>query len=898
MSSKLFFYNAEKKVCDVPLVDIRYDIHVSEDAYENIYIQEYFNPNDFPIETYYKYPVYTEASLTGVTAKTDDYEINCVVKEKEDAKKEYNNAIKEGNQAVLVSETNEEMYDIKIGNIKPKQKITIIMKYLCELKYDLQQGGYKLILPTTITPKYDPNIGSLSMNGNENASLLNNLTNIVNITSNGTNDNGIENLSVNVKKEHKCVSSASYADMTSYKISKIDLAFTMATEIDDVICISHDNKIMKNDDIILTKENGFTKNNKFYTINDIIPNKDIIILVKTTLNSSYAFRDGNLLKVHINLPKIQNEITKNENRDKTPMENIFVLDQSGSMYNGYGENSQINVAADIVKNLIFNLLHDVDYFNFYNFGTSFNKVFGKSEIVNISSICKAVNYIDTQKQNNLGGTNTFDVLKAILSNPHIPNTQRNIVLITDGEVGNSDEIIKLCKSDGLTRVFVIGIGDGVSHQIIDVLARETNGESMIVTLANIDTEKQNILGKSIELLLHLSIKPLDFVISANDKNLLNEKRISFVNFNKYFEVEDVFEKVDMYVGNFHITLPVIYVKENNMEKFYNKTLINTLESSCYYGDDKNKSKLIELSKKFNILTRYTSFIGVKTLNEKQSGTQSVEIPLCQAQKYQQPYIVLSTTCSTSTMTGAVHICGGIGVAKNVYIGGNVSDTIDTSSTSTGAVQIYGGIGVGSDVYIGGNMNVVGTSTIDTSSTISGALVINGGVGIGNDVYIGGTSTMQCTLSNTGSIRINGGIGIGKNYCTEVSNGSFKVIGGATFTKEFIFPKYLCSIDSTESVSGACLNHDIYLGNKSDTSGILTQCKGTSVFDNQLINVLKYLIRVNYMIVRIIPEDMWTEELAEFIVDLNGNALEYVPDKFKTQKVCEIAAKHNERNYQK
>lgn len=109
-NARFFFMNEKKEVSDIPLKDIEIEIDVVEDAYEAKFIQEYENQNNFSIETYYKYPVYPKASLINVKVLTDEYEIECFVKEKKEASIEYKEAIKHGEQAVLVSEETEEMY--------------------------------------------------------------------------------------------------------------------------------------------------------------------------------------------------------------------------------------------------------------------------------------------------------------------------------------------------------------------------------------------------------------------------------------------------------------------------------------------------------------------------------------------------------------------------------------------------------------------------------------------------------------------------------------------------------------------------------------------------------------------------------------------------------------------
>ena len=136
------------------------------------------------------------------------------------------------------------------------------------------------------------------------------------------------------------------------------------------------------------------------------------------------------------------------------------------------------------------------------------------------------------------------------------------------------------------------------------------------------------------------------------------------------------------------------------------------------------------------------------------------------------FVFTNTTTSTSTETGAVVIKGGLGVAKDVFIGGDVHVLSTTNSTATtnGAVSILGGIGIVKDLWVGGiiysaGQAVVTTSTVDaalnqtlqsitdkgftttnrinitnetnSTSTDTGALTVFGGVGIGHDLWVGG-----------------------------------------------------------------------------------------------------------------------------------------------------------------
>ena len=122
-------------------------------------------------------------------------------------------------------------------------------------------------------------------------------------------------------------------------------------------------------------------------------------------------------------------------------------------------------------------------------------------------------------------------------------------------------------------------------------------------------------------------------------------------------------------------------------------------------------------------------------------------------------VVNSTTESTSSTTGSARFIGGIGVAKNVYVGGDVNTvaTVDcedlkvnsfdsSSSRITGAIKCNGGIGC-NDVYV----NVVDIAFSKTNAAIK----CQGGIGC-DDVWV--DSTTSATSKTTAAIKCQGGVG--------------------------------------------------------------------------------------------------------------------------------------------
>ncbi|NBP00433.1 MAG: hypothetical protein EBU90_09980 [Proteobacteria bacterium] len=173
--------------------------------------------------------------------------------------------------------------------------------------------------------------------------------------------------------------------------------------------------------------------------------------------------------------------------------------------------------------------------------------------------------------------------------------------------------------------------------------------------------------------------------------------------------------------------------------------------------------------------------------------------------------ITTTTNSTSTDTGALIVYGGVGIGRDVNIGGTLTvygsiigigvgtaisistgtfDTIFVSSTTnaintqSGAVQVVGGVGIGGDVYVGGVLYAAGGTVLTTASftaqlnqgddirldvvTATNVVIINNTSTLQSVTTRGSTTTQKITVLNTtqststdtGALVVSGGVGIG------------------------------------------------------------------------------------------------------------------------------------------
>jgi hypothetical protein len=86
----------------------------------------------------------------------------------------------------------------------------------------------------------------------------------------------------------------------------------------------------------------------------------------------------------------------------------------------------------------------------------------------------------------------------------------------------------------------------------------------------------------------------------------------------------------------------------------------------------------------------------------------------------------------TTQSGITSTLGQTEISQNLF----VNTTTNSSSVPTGAITTPGGVGIGKDVNIGGRVNIL--STLSSTSTVeTNALYVAGGVGIGSSLFVTG-----------------------------------------------------------------------------------------------------------------------------------------------------------------
>ena len=122
--------------------------------------QRYRNPGTRHIEAVYTFPLPVEAVLLKFTVAIGDRKLAGTVVAKTEAERRYEDAITDGDAAVLLEQPQPGLYTASVGNLAPGETATVRFRYGLLLCWN--GDLVRLAVPTTTAPRYgDPSTGGL-----------------------------------------------------------------------------------------------------------------------------------------------------------------------------------------------------------------------------------------------------------------------------------------------------------------------------------------------------------------------------------------------------------------------------------------------------------------------------------------------------------------------------------------------------------------------------------------------------------------------------------------------------------------------------------------------------------------------------------------------------------------
>ena len=138
----------------VPLESIKIEASVSGFIAHVTSTLQYTNVEENPIEAIYIFPLNEQAAVCGFQATIDGRTIVAEVREKQEARDIYDDAISSGHSAYLLEESDESsgIFQINVGNLPPKKSATVKLKFVTELTVE-KEGRIVFMLPNVLRPR-------------------------------------------------------------------------------------------------------------------------------------------------------------------------------------------------------------------------------------------------------------------------------------------------------------------------------------------------------------------------------------------------------------------------------------------------------------------------------------------------------------------------------------------------------------------------------------------------------------------------------------------------------------------------------------------------------------------------------------------------------------------------
>lgn len=585
-----FLVQGDPSVDQLPLKDTRVDISVSGVIADVKVRQIYRNEGVRPINASYVFPASTRAAVYAMRMQLGNEIIVAKIKEREQAKKEFEQAKEEGKSASLLEQERPNVFSMSLANIMPQEQVEIELRYT-ELLVPTD-NVYEFVFPTVVGPRY-----ASPANANKNT------------------DGFVE---------------TPYQRQGEKPASELHITTRIAAglPIYDVSSPSH--KVFPQ-----WQSNGAAQ----LQLDDSDPfqgNRDFVVryrLAGDQIASGLLLFQGADENFFLYMAQPPQRVAA---ESIPPREYIFVVDVSGSM-----EGFPLNTSKKLLRELI-GKLRPTDLFNVVLFAGDSTLLSPHSLEANQQNIATAIALLEQQRGS--GGTELLAAMEQAMSLPRQEGISRSLLLITDGFVSGEQGVFDHIRNNlNRCNVFAFGIGTSVNRYLIEGVAKAGMAEPFIVTEEN---EAEGVADKFREYVQSPVLA--DIQVRANGFDVYDVNPIKFpdlfaqrpiILFGKWrgplAGTIELTGKNSQGVFTSSVDVANSQPDEANNALRYLWARSRIAELSDYadsQDEEANRKAITELGLKYNLLTRYTSFIAVREVVTNPTGSaqdvkQALPLPM-------------------------------------------------------------------------------------------------------------------------------------------------------------------------------------------------------------------------------------------------------------------------------
>jgi Ca-activated chloride channel family protein len=576
--SPYFFVKSDDPSVDrLPLKATQVDVKISGVIADVTVTQTYRNEGQRAIEARYVFPGSTRAAVGGLNVRLGDRLITAQIREKQQARIEYDSAKREGKTAALLEQQLPNVFQMNVANILPGDDVRVELRYT-ELLVP-QAGNYQFVFPTVVGPRY----------------------------------NSPQSESRDAKWVAQPTLHAGVAPNTAFQLK---LALDTPLGIREVRSLTHAIEVSKRDDdrhadITLAAASEPANNRDFVLDYRLAGEK---IESGLMLYKGQGGNDGegaeNFFLAMVEPPKSVAASAI------TPRDYIFVVDISGSMH-GF----PLDTAKVMLERLIGGL-RPSDTFNVLLFSGSNRMLSPHSVPATRANIEQALATI--QGYSGSGSTELIPALKRAYAEPKAEGVSRSIVVVTDGYVTVEREAFALVRNNlSKANLFAFGIGSSVNRMLMEGLARAGMGEPFIITDPVQAPEQAARFRRMVESPVLTDVKARFEGLDVYDvepqtlPDVLGERPVIVFGKWRGEATGRVIIEGHSASGPYRQELRVDAQTRHDaaaLRSLWARHRIASLsDQEALEGGDAFKERITDLGLRYGLLTQYTSFIAVDKL---------------------------------------------------------------------------------------------------------------------------------------------------------------------------------------------------------------------------------------------------------------------------------------------
>jgi Ca-activated chloride channel family protein len=538
--------------------------------------QVFRNPTGDPMEAIYTFPLAAAGAVDDMTIRIGDRVVKGTIKRKEEARAIYDAARRQGKLAGLLDQERPNVFVQSVANIPPNAKVEVEIQYVETLKFEA--GRYEFVFPMVVGPRYSPK----------------------------HNPGAFQNPKY-----------AAQGTRAGHDIS-LSLKLDAGLPVDAIDSATHE-VVVEN----RTAAGAFVKLRN----QNEIPNKDFILRWDVTgkkINDAlltHRGRDGQGYFTFVLAPPDQPA-----REDITPKEIVFVIDTSGSMHGFPLDKAKEAMMAAIEG------LHPRDRFNLITFSGDTHLLFPAPVPATQENIADAKRFLAGRRSG--GGTEMMKAIRASLAPSGSREHVRIVCFMTDGYVGNEDEIIREIRQHPEARVFSFGIGSSVNRHLLDQMSQQGRGEVEYVGLQDDGSAAAKRFHTRVQTPLLTDIQftfqglAVDEIYPKRVPDLFSAKPVVITG--RYRDAGRGVVKITGKMGghpferSLQVDLPAT-AQRDGIRSLWARTKVGELMVD---GATQNREAITELGLRYALMTPFTSFVAVEhqTISE-QGKLRTIEVPV-------------------------------------------------------------------------------------------------------------------------------------------------------------------------------------------------------------------------------------------------------------------------------